>query len=109
MPWGNNYSSDSLQLPGRGTPPFGRGSPAPSLNTTHSSSSLPPDPVDRNPPDIDLVSWFSFLDRKARSSNDNLSYAQFGPLLRVKGFLRISQLTPDFVTLSELQDWLGVG
>ncbi|KIK10992.1 hypothetical protein PISMIDRAFT_82123, partial [Pisolithus microcarpus 441] len=31
-----------------------------------------------------------------------------GTMLREKGFIRISQLSPDFVKLSDLQDWLGV-
>ena len=112
-PWGTGcqtYSPDSLQPPGHasGTPPFGRGTPLTSANTTHSPSPLPADSTDQNPPDIEIVSWFSFLDCDAQSSKDNQSYTWFGPHLRDEGFVHVSQLMTGFVELSELQDWLGV-
>ena len=111
--WGTGcqtYSSDSLQPPGHasGMPPFGRGTPLTSANTTRSPSLLPANSTDRNPPDIEIVSWFSFLDSNAQSSKDNQSYTRFGPRLRDEGFIHVSQLTTGFVELSELQDWLGV-
>lgn len=112
-PWGTGcqtYSPDSLQPPGHasGTPPFGRGTPLTSANTTHSPSPLPADSTDQNPPDIEIVSWFSFLDCDAQSSKDNQSYTWFGPHLRDEGFVHVFQLMTGFVELSELQDWLGV-
>ena len=76
---------------------------------TRSSSPLPSDPVaDRNAPDIKVIPWFSFLDRDQRSKDDDTCYSLFGAVLRRRRFLRISQLTSEFIKLTELEDWLGV-
>ena len=101
-------SPDSLHP--HGTPPFSRGStPISSVNMRSSGSPLPSDPVaDRNAPDIEIIPWFSFLDRDQRSKDDDTRYSLFGAVLRRRGFLRISQLTSEFVKLTELEDWLGV-
>ena len=106
---GANYVESPDALRPHGTSPFSHTSSSPASSTnTHSPSPFPPDPADRNPPDININSWFSFLDRDPRSKNDGTSYTLFGPILNDRGFSRVSQLTPEFVKLSELEDWLGV-
>ena len=35
-------------------------------------------------------------------------FAPYGVKLKAKGFLRISQLTLEFIQLKDLQEWLGI-
>ncbi|KAI6012011.1 hypothetical protein BKA83DRAFT_104934, partial [Pisolithus microcarpus] len=56
----------------------------------------------------DIVSWFAFLDHHEQHNQDGLTFAPYGPILRAKGFLHLSQLTLDFFGLSDLQTWLGI-
>ncbi|KAI6040191.1 hypothetical protein EDC04DRAFT_2894411 [Pisolithus marmoratus] len=56
----------------------------------------------------DIVGWFSSLDQDEQRSKDGILFQPFGDILREKGFLRISQLSPDFVKIPDLQDWLGI-
>ena len=37
-----------------------------------------------------------------------MDFTAFGPILQAKGFLDISQLSCDFVSVADLQVWLGV-
>ncbi|KAI6024530.1 hypothetical protein EDC04DRAFT_2900039 [Pisolithus marmoratus] len=56
----------------------------------------------------DIISWFSSLDQDEQHSKDGILFQPFGDVLQEKGFLRISQLSPDFVKIPALQDWLGI-
>jgi len=51
---------------------------------------------------------FRFLDEHEERRKDGIGFAAFGDMLKNKGFLRITQLTLDFITLKDLQDWLGI-
>ncbi|KAI6033626.1 hypothetical protein PISMIDRAFT_113855, partial [Pisolithus microcarpus 441] len=48
------------------------------------------------------------LDHHEQHNQDGLTFAPYGPILRAKGFLCLSQLTLDFFGLSDLQTWLGI-
>ncbi|KAH7923723.1 hypothetical protein BV22DRAFT_1130419 [Leucogyrophana mollusca] len=56
----------------------------------------------------DIVRWFAYLDEHEERNKDGIVFAPYGPILRQKGFLRISQLTRNYVQLSDLQTWLGI-
>jgi hypothetical protein len=56
----------------------------------------------------EVTRWFQFLDEHAERSKDGIHFAQYGAVLKGKGFLRIKQLTLDFFTLKDLQDWLSI-
>jgi hypothetical protein len=56
----------------------------------------------------DLVYWFSSLDTNEERNKDGIIFTPYGFILRDKGFLRLSQLTLDIVTLKDLQEWLGI-
>lgn len=56
----------------------------------------------------DVVAWFAYLDRHEERSKDGIVFAPYGVRLKAKGFLRISQLTLDFIQLKDLQDWLSI-
>jgi hypothetical protein len=56
----------------------------------------------------DVVAWFAYLDQHEERSKDGIVFAPYGVRLKAKGFLRISQLTLDFIQLKDLQDWLGI-
>ena len=56
----------------------------------------------------DIVAWFSYLDWHEEHNKDGIIFAPFGHILKMKGFLQISQLTLDFVKLEDLQTWLGI-
>ncbi len=56
----------------------------------------------------EVTRWFHFLDEHEERRKDGIGFAAFGDVLKNKGFLRITQLTLDFITLKDLQDWLGI-
>ena len=56
----------------------------------------------------DVVAWFAYLDQHEERNKDDILFAPYGVRLKAKGFLRISQLTLDFIQLKDLQDWLGI-
>jgi hypothetical protein len=56
----------------------------------------------------DVVAWFAYLDQHEEHSKDGIVFAPYGVRLKAKGFLRISQLTLEFIQLEDLQDWLGI-
>jgi hypothetical protein len=56
----------------------------------------------------DIVSWFSYLDRHEQRNKDGIIFAPYGVTLKAKGFLRLSQLTLEFIQLKDLQEWLGI-
>ena len=56
----------------------------------------------------DIVQWFQYLDWDERRNKDGITFVPYGITLKAKGFIRISQLTSEFVKLSDLQGWLGI-
>jgi hypothetical protein len=56
----------------------------------------------------DIITWCQYLDSHKGRNQDGIIFAQFGALLKNKGFVRITQLTLDFVGLKDLQGWLGI-
>jgi hypothetical protein len=56
----------------------------------------------------DIVAWFSFLDQHEQRNKDGITFAPYGLVLKAKGFLRLSQLTLDFIQLKDLQEWLSI-
>ncbi|KIO10439.1 hypothetical protein M404DRAFT_971623 [Pisolithus tinctorius Marx 270] len=74
----------------------------PTPTSSPSTSSSPPLPP------TDIISWFSSLDLNEQWNADGVTFAPFGHMLAKKGFVRISQLTPTFVKLQDLQVWLGI-
>jgi hypothetical protein len=56
----------------------------------------------------DVVHWFRFLDGHEVRRKDGIEFSPYGVLLKSKGFLRITQLTLDFFTLKDLQEWLSI-
>lgn len=56
----------------------------------------------------DVTRWFRFLDEHEERNKDGILFAPYGPVLKEKGFRRITQLTGDFIRLENLQEWLGV-
>jgi hypothetical protein len=56
----------------------------------------------------EVTRWFRFLDEHEERSKDGIHFAPYGDVLKDKGFLRITQLTLDFVTLQDLQAWLDI-
>jgi hypothetical protein len=56
----------------------------------------------------DVVRWFQYLDEHEQRSKDGIQFSPYGIVLRDKGFLRVNQLTLDFLKLTDLQEWLGM-
>ena len=56
----------------------------------------------------DVISWFSYLDQHEERNKNDIIFALYGVVLKTKGFLRISQITTDFIQLKDLQDWLEI-
>ena len=62
-------------------------------------------------PFSDVIRWFSYLDQRVQHNqhvNVSMNFTAFGPILQAKGFLDISQLSRDYVSVADLQAWLGV-
>ncbi|KAF8139088.1 hypothetical protein EV363DRAFT_1293320 [Boletus edulis] len=79
----------------------------PSLLTVELPNANPTETV----PFPDIIRWFSFLDQRVRNDprvNVTVDFTTFGPILQAKGFLDISQLSRDYVSVADLQAWLGV-
>ena len=95
LPWG--YPS-GMPLPGQyfGTQP-------PTMNSMPTATS--------NAAPIvfpDIAAWFSYLDQHEDRNKDGLIFAPYGVTLKSKGFLRLSQLTSEYIQLKDLQEWLGI-
>jgi hypothetical protein len=56
----------------------------------------------------DVTSWFCSLDKHSQRNGDGIYFSPYGEILKNKGFIRITQLTLDFVSLKDLQEWLGI-
>lgn len=102
---GQPLLSTSTEVQLRGTSLCDTRNPTPSSSNTPSLSPHPTIPITDIP---DIVSWFAFLDRHEQRNQDGLTFTPYGPILKAKGFLRLSQLTLDFFRLSDLQTWLGI-
>jgi hypothetical protein len=64
---------------------------------------------ERSPQDYpDIVTWCQYLDSHNGRNQDGIVFAPFGASLKKKGFVRITQLTSDFVCLKDLQEWLDI-
>ena len=88
------------------------GTQPPMMNATHTMSafaSATTSESNATPVIIpDVVAWFTYLDQHEERSKDGIAFAPYGIKLKAKGFLRISQLTLDFIQLKDLQDWLSI-
>ena len=51
----------------------------------------------------DITTWFSFLDQHEQQNKDGITFALYGTKLKAKGFIRLSQLTSEFVQLKDLK------
>ena len=81
--------------------------PAPMMNSTHVPGNFTTsDAMAIKIPDV--ASWFSYLDRHEQRNKDEITFAPYGVMLKAKGFLRLSQLTLEYVQLRDLQEWLGI-
>jgi hypothetical protein len=83
------------------------------LHAAYGATAPPAMPVGNVQPPInlkypDLVYWFTSLDTNEERNKDGIVFKPYGPILKDKGFLRLSQLTLDFFTLRDLQGWLGI-
>lgn len=56
----------------------------------------------------DIITWCQYLDSHKGRNQDGIIFTPFGAVLKNKGFVCITQLTSDFVTLRDLQEWLGI-
>lgn len=56
----------------------------------------------------EVTRWFRFLDAHEERNKDGIHFAPYGEVLKHKGFLRITQLTLDFIKLQDLQAWLDI-
>jgi hypothetical protein len=56
----------------------------------------------------EITDWFRFLDMHKERNKDGILFTPFGALMKGKGFLRITQLTLEYVKLKDLQDFLGI-
>ena len=56
----------------------------------------------------ELVEWFAYLDMHGGRNQDGIVYADFGPVLKGKGFYRLNHLSRKYIELSDLQTWLGI-
>jgi hypothetical protein len=55
-----------------------------------------------------IICWFHFLDKHKEHSKDGIIFSPFSAVLKDKGFLWIMQLTLEFFTLKDLQEWLDI-
>lgn len=60
----------------------------------------------------DILQWFRYLDKHEEHNKDGITFSEYGPILRGKGFVWIFQLTVDDFTYQDLQRELecdGIG
>ena len=55
----------------------------------------------------DIVYWLHYLDEHPDRS-DGIQFSQYTEILKEHGFIRVSQLSADFVTPRDLADWLVI-
>lgn len=81
------------------------GTPAPIMNPAPTCNNFATSNEVESP---DIVAWFAFLDQHERRNKDPITFAPYGVMLKAKGFLRLSQLTLEYIQLRDLQEWLGI-
>ncbi|KAI9567638.1 hypothetical protein HD554DRAFT_2039368 [Boletus coccyginus] len=79
-------------------------------DTMERSGSLGPTESTPTVPVPDIIPWFNFLEQHEKKPLHGVSakFGDFGPILERKGFVRISQLSRDYVPVEKLQEWLGI-
>ncbi|KIM55494.1 hypothetical protein SCLCIDRAFT_30351 [Scleroderma citrinum Foug A] len=75
----------------------------PSENFPHNVLPSTSHPSIRAADDPDIVKWCSFLDCHKERNKDGITYLTFGPILKQKGFFRLSQLMSSWVRPEALQ------
>ncbi|KIK93406.1 hypothetical protein PAXRUDRAFT_46056, partial [Paxillus rubicundulus Ve08.2h10] len=55
-----------------------------------------------------MSTWLKSLDDHKEWGKDKISVVQFAPIFEQEGFLRLSQLSGEFISWNELQDMLNV-
>jgi hypothetical protein len=56
-----------------------------------------------------IEEWFQSLDEHNIRGQDGIRFSQYGAVLKAEGFIRLSQLTLEFLSLKDLQELLGIG
>lgn len=56
----------------------------------------------------EIPKWFRYLDNHKIRNKDGIVFSSFGDTLSDKGFFRISQLSPEYVSLEDLEGWLHI-
>ncbi|KAI5985006.1 hypothetical protein EDC04DRAFT_2615511 [Pisolithus marmoratus] len=85
---------------------------APSSGCHHALS--PFDPVATSNPSEStreipkIVPWFNYLEQREKDPPCSVKFGDFGPMLDAKGFVRISQLSCDYISVGVLQGLLGI-
>ncbi|KAI9571120.1 hypothetical protein HD554DRAFT_2239249 [Boletus coccyginus] len=85
-------------------------SPTFSNTTTHTSAtslqfSIDDIPFTRIP---SMSAWLKSLDDHEEQGKDKIGFARFAPIFEQEGFVRLSQLSGDFISQNELQEMLSV-
>ena len=60
-----------------------------------------------NPELLGITKWLQALDADEKRHLDGVCFSDFGDLLNERGFFKITQLSPKFVKLKHLAQWLG--
>jgi hypothetical protein len=90
------------------TPALASALPTLPVNAAPSVASSTSNPTSTQPAIPDIMTWCHYLDRHQERNNDGIQFGEFGPLLKQKGYLRISQLASDFYRDGSLEKILGV-
>lgn len=61
-----------------------------------------------NPELLGITKWLQALDADDKRRLDGICFSDFGHLLDDKGFFKITQLSPKFIKLKHLAQWLGI-
>jgi hypothetical protein len=93
--------------PGQGGfPPYSATAPATPALAPATSTTNPFPKTSAVYPDVEY--WFRFLDKHEHRNKYGISFAQYGAILKNHGFLCINQLVSKFVSLDNIQEWLGI-
>ena len=64
---------------------------------------------EKSPQDYpDIITWCQYLDTHKGRNQDGIVFMPFAAVLKNKGFIRITQLTLDYISLEDLQRWLAI-
>ncbi|KAI6123668.1 hypothetical protein EDD16DRAFT_1704282 [Pisolithus croceorrhizus] len=55
-----------------------------------------------------VVPWFNYLEQHKKDPPCGVKFGVFGPMLEVKGFVHILQLSHDYISVEVLQRLLGI-